>query len=126
MAVDPSALKQTIHPQIQKLQERLADLFPNRAGSAMAEGGNVLGSLAQHLPALMPVITAVFERVRGRRDGDPTRATEPDRTRHGFQVSLKWPVIIAVAVAGTAYLIGRFAHRSKTVRSLERPNRASR
>ncbi len=107
---DVSTIASALHPGIAKLRQQLAGLLPDAAPSASATAEAARPTLLQqamdNAPMLMEAGTMLLRLIRGTPDAAVTRQAPPPPPQ-ARRIGLLRPVLIAAAVAGTAYLISR-------------------
>lgn len=106
---DASTLANALHPGIAKLRQQVAGLLPNTAPgvSATAEAARptLMQQAMDNAPMLMEVGTMLLRLVRRAPDAVGRQAPPPPPPAR--RIGVLRPILIAVAVAGTAYLVSR-------------------
>ncbi len=106
---DTSTLANALHPGIAKLRQQVAGLLPSTAPGVSATVEAARPTLMQqaidNAPMLMEIGTMLLRLVRGTPDAVGRQVPPPPPPAR--RIGVLRPVLIAVAVAGTAYLVSR-------------------
>lgn len=107
---DASTIANALHPGIAKLRQQLAGLLPDKASALSATADAARPTLLQqamdNAPMLMEAGTMLLRLIRGTPDAAVERHAPPPAAK-ARRTGLLRPVLIVVAVAGTAYLVSR-------------------